>query len=551
MTGRRFIRHGAGTVFGAVLFAMLHAAMAATRIGIMTDTHVGAYGKASLERLEGCYRLFKEKKVDYIFNLGDIADVHSNAYYRSYAAVRAKVYPEGLPPETYVFATHDRFEFPNPKGDKEFTAAYADLRRELGIGHDRYHRFEIEGCTFLLYPQARDHGRVRREVDAECAAHPGRPLFVLDHVPPFDTIENSVNGGKAVTRRAFDPHPEVIVLTGHVHGSLAHEGKIWQDQFTVLGFGTTKEIPGGGKGSWYAAVMELDREKAVIRRYDIETGAEVRPDDPWTLRFPYDPKTAPYRREVRVAGRPEPAFASGAQLVLAPVGEPLDRLDVTFPAAATPDVSRYRVEIQARGKDGGAWTTRSVVRPHADFTRPPAERRKTFTVKLSSAYFNANETVRIAVAAEDYYGRVGRPLVAEFTVGTTAGWRTVARLKAKTGEFLPVPKNRSGWYVFADAGFADLPAKTPCRLVMDLESDLSPDHVASFDIRGGRDGKALFTHFYAPPGRTERRYVQEFRRGGDRTGPFGLIAEKSHGGRLRFNEFRVECRQPVPDGADK
>ena len=529
-------------LFLACALALSAWTASAARIGIMTDTHVGAYGQASLDRLEACYRLFKEKKVDYIFNLGDIADVHSNAYYRAYAAVRAKVYPENLPPEKYVFATHDRFEFPNPKGDREFTVAWTDLRRELGIAHDRYHRFEIEVCTFLLYPQARDHGRVRREVDAECAAHPGRPLFVLDHVPPFDTIENSVNGGKAVTRRAFDPHPEVVALTGHVHGSLAHEGKIWQGPFTVLGFGTTKEIPGGGKGNWYAAVMDLDREKAVIRRYDVGTGAEVRPDAPWTLRFPYDPKTAPYRRETRAAGRPEPAFADGAQLALAPVGEPLERLDVSFPAAATPEVSRYRVEIQTRAEGADTWTTRSVVRPHADFTLPPAERKPSFTVKLSAGYFDTNETVRIAVSAEDYYGRVGRPLAAEFTVGATAGWKTVARLKVPMGGDVAIPKNRSGWYPFADEAFANLPAKAQCRLVMDLATDLDADHVVSFDVRGGRDGKAIFTHFFAPPGKAELRYVQEFRRGKARKGPFGLIAEKSHGGKLRFREFRIECR---------
>ena len=523
----------------ALLLPMLTAF--AARVGILTDTHVGFQGKKASIRLERCYRLFKAHKVDMIFHLGDIAEEHNPAFYREYAAVRDKVYPAGCPPEKFVFATHDRIGHVQKAGDPFFADAYADVRRMLGIGHDRFHRFELEGFTFLLYPQARPHERVEAEVAAECAAHPGRPLFVLDHVPPLDTVNGSEFGGKSVLHGIFKNHPEVIVLTGHVHGSLAHEGKIWQGEYTALNFGAQKgdSVPDAPQ---MAAIMELTPEKAVFRRYDTKTGREWRGVTPWTLTFPFDPQTAPYRPAVRAAQIPAPTFASDAKLGLVRLGEPLTAVEVTFPAAATPEVATYLVAVKVRS--GTNWVVRSEQSCRADYATESTRRRKEFKARLASGHFDSGETVRISVAPQDFYRRIGPAIESEFDVGTVEPWTVVCEAvptPAKKGEWLSFKGDRTSFEIAADA-FLELPAKTPCRLVMEAAVDVSTNRFARFSGLLGPGGGSAWQRFYSPRGTSLRRYVIPMTPGAAGKKTLTLALEKAGRGRIRIDAFKIECK---------
>lgn len=267
------------------------------RIGILLDTHVGVNGDVAFDLVEKSYRLFQSKGVTHVFNLGDIANVHRTEWYRRYAAISRAVYPEGVH-EVFVYHNHDRLKFPEPD-DKCATRAFAAVRRELGADDDLYDRFELEGIPFLVYPQFEDYARMDREIAAEVAAKPGRPVFVLEHEPPFATVEGSVYGGRTATARIFAKHPEVVALTGHVHGSITNELKIWQGAYTAVGFGDFQHSV-GADGDAHVAILELTPGRAVIRRYSVLTGAEYCPDDPWTIDFPYEPSKARYARTVKL-----------------------------------------------------------------------------------------------------------------------------------------------------------------------------------------------------------------------------------------------------------
>lgn len=521
------------------VFSAWAIAVSAARIGIMTDTHVG-FEKGSAVRLERCFKLFKQQKVDMILHLGDIAEYHSPKFYQEYTAIRAKVYPEGCPPEKFVFSTHDRIKYVQKVKDLSYADAYADVQKLLGITHDRFHRFELEGCTFLIYPQARPYDRVREEIAAECTAHPGRPLFVLDHVPPMDTVNGSETGGKPVMHGIFKTHPEVIALSGHVHGSLAHEGKIWQGAYTAINFGAQKgdSVPGA---PWMAAVMDLSPEKAVIHRFDTKTGREWRADDPWTLTFPFDPKTAPYRPEVRAAKVPPPAFVPDAAVTLARVGEPLEAVEVTFPAAVTKDIAAYLVSVQVR--DGTNWVVRSEQLCRADYATVPEKRRKTFTNKLTSAHFDSGETVRIAVTPQDFYRRRGTALVKEFSVGEVERWQVAT-------EAIPIPAKKGKWRNFKGgatfsvdgAKYFAQPPKTRCRLIMEAAIELPEDRFVRFSglLNGGDD--TAWQRFYSPRGQSVRRYVIPMTSARADTKTFSLVLDLIKRGRIRFDTFRIEYK---------
>lgn len=527
-----------GVVTAAGLFLSL--AVSAERIGIVSDTHLG--WKGTDERLEKCYQVFKAQKVDRIVNLGDICEWHNPIWYRQYVEIREKVYPNGVPPETYVFATHDRMKVTLPKGDKENSKAFELMRPLLKVTNERYDRFECAGYTFLVYPQSKDYDRMEREIAAECATNPGRPLFVLDHVPPANTVERSAEIGDHLTRRIFDRHPEVVVLSGHVHGSLAHEGKIWQGAFTALGFGTIKDLPCSGRyGRYFVAVMDLGKERAIVRRYDIESGNEINPESPWTLVFPFDPHHASYAPSVRGATAPMPAFARDAVLSVKAKGQPLGVVELEYPAAITPGVSHYIASVET--KEDGKWTVRTQQKVASDYVKQENHRKKAFRVPISSGCFEENETVRFAVQPVDFYGKAGERLETEFHVGTLEKWRTLYEgipSPAEAGMFKAFKGET--WFRLPHSAL-DVPVGSPCRMVLDVSLDMDEDVGASFRLRTDKTQVYATGYIYTPIGKSNLRYVRDFSRPNDQNEDFGLLLQRAPHGKIRFNRLRIESRE--------
>ena len=511
----------------------------AKRIGILTDTHIGYKPAETSLRLEQSYRLFKSLGVDMIFNLGDICEWHNPAWYGEYTRIRNKVYPEGVPPEIFVFATHDFMKAKRTPEDKEHENIYKAVRKMLNIKHERYHRFELCGMTFLVYPQTKNHQRMEQEIDAECKAHPGRPVFVLDHMPPANTVRGSRNGGNHAVRKIFDKHPEVIALSGHVHGSMVHEGKIWQGAFTAVNFGTLKDPACKSGGDWHVAVMDLSPNRAVIHRHEISKGGEIDPSHPWTLEFPFNPANAPYSPEERRKTAPAPAFASGAALDVRRLGKPLGSVSVTWPSAATEGVGHYLVSVEKSTGDG--WTVRSQQRVEADYIKPAGSRCKTFTTKFDSAYFDAGEKVRISVTPVNFFGAEGVSLHKELEIGETERWRTLfsgVPAPAKEGKF--VPFYGSKWFKIPQSAL-DVPPGTRCRMVLDVTLDMPEGVIATFKLR--TDKSVVYAHqsyIYTPPGKSTRRYAVEFKRPKPAGEPFNLFLQRATRGKIRFDGFRVE-----------
>jgi len=466
-TNRKSIRNvfGAGLFAAAVLLSLPLPAL--TRIGIITDTHIGAPGAA--ERLERTYRLLQSHGVTNIFNLGDIADQHVDAWYKQYVDMRARVYPNGVD-EVFVYHNHDKFGFHTAETDsaKILEEAFAATQRKLGAKNGRYHSFKLEGFTFLVYPLGVDYRRMEDEIKASVAADPGKPVFVLDHVPPLGTSAGSEShqAGNATTAAIFRKYPQVVALTGHVHGSVANEGKIWQREFTAVGFGTTKN-PAAKDADYHIAIMELDPQKAVIRRYSLATGREYHADDPWTLTFPFDPLRPRYSREVRAKTTPQPGFAAGAKPEVTPDHDHLGGLVVSFPGAQPAEwTSHYTVSVEDHDHDHDH--PRSAVKAGTGLFVVPEEKRPSFiTAKLDPGLFTPGETVKVSVTPNGFFGNAGAPISSEATVTNQVeeGWVTVfdgLPKGAKKGRFVPMRR------FFFPASVWDAPPKTLYRFTFEI-----------------------------------------------------------------------------------
>ena len=127
----------------------------------------------------------------------------------------------------------------------------------------------------------------REKIAAACKANPGKPVIVFDHVPPYDTVYNSVMWGDRgpAHRRILDKYPQVVSVTGHSHNSILNERCIWQGTFTAIDAGCLQRWQGLTVGTpiksnqgFGVIVLEAYPTKLVFRRYDVRDGKEYPPD---------------------------------------------------------------------------------------------------------------------------------------------------------------------------------------------------------------------------------------------------------------------------------
>ena len=389
MIGRR---HFIGCV-GA--FPILGTAWAAEgtpmlRIGVMTDTHVKET-KASCRRVKMACELFRRHRVDMVVNVGDVADYHYPKGYAAYRAVVEKAF-DGVPPaerpkELFVYAAHDTFAWGGHKARSEWPKhideAFADMQRLIGAENGPYAEGAIKGFPYIVFPQSMTGGldlaRVEKMIARAVAANPGKPVFVFAHVPPAGTTRTG--RGHMGKRDLFDRFPQIVNISGHVHGSLADERAIWQGSFTSVSAGCLQNWGDGRDGivgssvkrinNYGVMIVDVFASRIVFRRFDARDGEEYHAEAPWMVPWPFDPVTAPYRHADRRAKAAVPAFAADAALKIARSDAPTGGMTLTIPAASgEPRPYACRVYMERKGADG-AWL------PHArrDFFGDFCQRR--------------------------------------------------------------------------------------------------------------------------------------------------------------------------------
>ena len=532
------------------------------RVGIVTDTHVQkippdakpsyrAFLEDSYVRVERAYELFKRHGVSLIANLGDIShDYHPDGYKR-YADIRRATFPDAdtAPKELYVWAGHDWRGHPERNEQKACEQAWQTVRKLLGIANERTDSLVFGGFRFLVFPQYVDYAHYERMIAEACRKSPERPVFVCEHVPAYDTTEDSVIWGDRRRREILSKFPQVITLTGHSHGSLRNERNIWQGEFTNVSAGCLAHwnapLPGCSDEtyrSWGCLVMEVYPNRAVFRRFDLQDRSEIGAGNPWTVSWPFDPKTAPYNPRVRAAHEKSPAFPSGSQLTLT-TDDPSGFSDVrvSFPSAGPTDaVHFHRVEL-AKPDKGGDWVVFARCDVRADYHLRPKERHAVSSKRLSSAYFEGLKRCRITVTPVDFWGNAGQPLSKVWDVPRTARWKTVwagvpAPAEAGRAFALGQPDLK---FELPELPAAAVPKGVRLRIVADLKLKLDDPTPLRFALYGRMSGGFLF-HLTPYGGDSDLRYAQEFESAGDTRYAF----RTRYGGRgsVLFRTFRIEAR---------
>ena len=222
------------------------------RVGLISDTHI-TQKKESCRLVQAAMELFREHQADLIINLGDIAEKYTEAGYRHYRRTVSKVFAgaEKVPQEIFIYANHD---YINGKGSSLQEIA-TNIKKSLEIPNDPACRMTINSCVFVVLPQFYDLKSYENDIASAVKENPGKPIFVLDHIPPCNTFFNTRVWGSRKVGKILEKYPSVVHLSGHVHGTAANELSIWQGKYTA--------VNAGSLSPWFGCFAGLERKFAV------------------------------------------------------------------------------------------------------------------------------------------------------------------------------------------------------------------------------------------------------------------------------------------------
>lgn len=549
------------------------------RFGVLSDTHV-TKSMRSFSRVRQALALFKAKGIDLVVHCGDIAESHDPMAYAIYRQVFDEVFAGGPKPrEIYTYAWHDAFSYKGHAREKAYEdgpAAFEDIRRILKAENGHTDTVTVRDFAFVVFPQfVTGKGFLgweeyeKRVADA-CAAHPGKPVFVIDHIPAGGVWGQS----DASRTRILSKFPQVVYFCGHAHGTVRSELLIRQQGFTAVNAGClykwsagTVGNPGPRRISHEVLTVEVYSDRILLRRWDIRDQSEIHPERPWLVPWPFDAASAPWVRDRRAAQEPVPVFAADATVTVRPEGSPFTGFVLTFPSVGE-SACKYRIDIE-RKDAAGRWESYLWREELGDWWQAPKDRTAILTAQFGASCFTSGETVRFAVVPQNAYGVKGKTVIrSEPMTVPTAGERTeivltssdpatefgICPRKDKAGKHRLKP-DADGWYGPLGGGewvlklpegiFAD-DAKTAFRVTFDLETDL-PDAAAGWNLRLSNAKGPGFgsVRCKTPRGKSgPMRYVLEMtpKKAGTRgaSDSYDIYFERCAAGRLKPGAVKIE-----------
>ena len=552
LTRKTFI-YGAGSAFAVPAFAMSEEKPLWTA-GLMTDTHIGDT-EESCERVRLAYELLNDLGVDLVANCGDIAERYTERGYKILRRIFDRTFTKKKPQEIWVYANHEHVG----RKDEPFETVMRDVRKHLRIPHDLYALIDFKGFPLVVLPQWLDVERAEKMLGEAARKYPGKPIFVFDHVPAQGTTESSLTWGNMKRRELLNRYPQVVQFSGHVHGSLRCERRIWQGEFTALNLGGLAGWSGSAVGAapamkkeFCVAVMEVFSDRLVFKRIDVRDRCEHRSEERWTVPLPFDPATAPYRVDSAAKREVVPQFKPGAKVSLSADASPARSVKVSFPQAEAPHgVYMYKIEVA----DGETGEVISRQDQFGSFWMRPEERPAQMECVLSAAYFDAGCRRTVSVTPMNCFGVCGEAIKGELTLDSVAGvpvWESadiakdcVFRRYLKDGE---IKRPKDGWYEMHPGdnrlelpkGVWDAPAGTRFRFTVDMESETFTPRPWTIVLRNPEPVENANTRIYTAAGKTPKhRVVIEFaKRKADRN--YYLLVREGGPGRIRFHKVKIE-----------
>ena len=403
------------------------------RIGVISDVQgYAAKYDWGMHNLEKAFAILREKSPDILINGGDLADNGDEEVYSFYNTLFHQYFPGKCPINIACAGNHDYSLGRCSDHAARYAAFCNGVEQE---NSDPLHK-EIAGFDFIALSEdpLLQGGRavyssailkklekcIRKAVNRD----PEKPIFVVTHFPPEETVAGSSKESSPQLRELFNQYPQVFSISSHTHIPLEDERNLWQGEFTALqtgslSYGCSDEycynmchcILPYAREAVQCLYMEIFPGKIEIHRYNVEDGRELKKESLWQIPYPFDPVNAPYLFSTRKNQRKAPTFRPGTEVFLR---YDFGYLFLFFEEAKGEDfVHFYKLQRQEKREDG-SWAFLREERYIAPFYRLKRNQDPRIILQLPGESLESHHTYRAEIYAVESFGRESDPLIVEF-----------------------------------------------------------------------------------------------------------------------------------------
>ena len=434
-----------------ILLACFIAQAETFKFGVISDCQPFNNSRAPGEALfyvDKAFKLMKEKGAEAILIAGDIANQSDPAVYTTIRKIYDEIFGNSPNPPLFlpVMGNHDR-EGGLPKDDPPKTMKEKEERFMKYLKVDKIHFHEVVKGFSVIGRSFKGGGGagcdlddakwVFEELDKAIARDPNKPIFVVGHNNPKQTVYGSEWGNDNLYI-LFRNYPQVVYFSGHTHYPNEDTRTIHQKDFTTVGtsclFWTwiaSSALPYHGRQDGKNMLfVEAGDKEIIIRRFQLRDNSEILDNGkPWTLPLPLKKDNFVYEPSRRIRENPPvaPQFPDDATFnaIAVPEGQPFTGVKLTGTAAKHPVfVHHYDIDVFAKDQEG-KWTR---VNPYtllmtSDYYRGLNFMQPTFetvipnvgqTFEHHSFDFQPSTDYRLSITPVETFGTKGKAATIDF-----------------------------------------------------------------------------------------------------------------------------------------
>lgn len=285
------------------------------KVGVISDLQL----PDSIDKTTHQYKSFektltamKNKNMDVLIIAGDFTDLSSKNAWSTFKEIYDNVMADTKEPiPLYIMGNHDYWLDAFIKAKEIPTPAKQQRRFTKYTGEYPYSHKVINGYHFIGWSSSngsydksyQNEKWIRQELDKAVKEDPSKPVFVITHLNPSDTVYGSDDWGNDDIQRILKDYSQVISISGHSHYSILDERSIWQGDFTAF---TTQSldyieletgkfngsIPKDAYGNTMAEqlpaglFMNIENDKITVERLNANTGDTIK--EPWVIEAPFN-----------------------------------------------------------------------------------------------------------------------------------------------------------------------------------------------------------------------------------------------------------------------
>ena len=254
--------------------------------------------------------MLKNKGMDALIIAGDFTDLSTKSAWGSFKEIYDRVLGENKPIPLFIMGNHDYWlpafnEIWEVAAPAKLQKRFTKYTGEYPFGHkiiNGYHFICMSSSDGTYDKSYSDSAWVKAELDKAVADAPDRPVFVITHLNPSDTVYGSDEWGNSDIHDILKDYSQAVSISGHSHYSLIDERSIWQGEYTAFSTQSLDyielesgkfngSIPKDAYGKSLAKTtpaclyMTVESDKVTVERLEAHTGKALK--EPWVIEAPF------------------------------------------------------------------------------------------------------------------------------------------------------------------------------------------------------------------------------------------------------------------------